>query len=393
VSGNPPGDTPAVSVIVPSYERRTLLCEAVASVLRQTFTDFELIVVDDGSSDGTREAMAGVDSRVRYVWQPNAGVAAARNRGLELARAATVAFLDSDNRWLPEHLDVLAELRRRHPGAVLASTCPKYVLGGREPVTDAKVVDLAGLVARYGVEATAIVGFISGVAADRKAIRAAGGFDERLRAGEDTDLWARMSLHGPTVTLQRETLVRGVSRDSLRRSARRSGQYLVATERAALNLAAAAEAADGPHAAALRAQGSGTAHLSRSFMALDSGDVSGFASELAAATRELAWLSTHPQFFAGRVRRHLPRADEPEARLSALTAAARHWPDPRGETARFLGLLAVGTALRAGRPVKAARLMARWLAVGGSARFAFAQRRRLLAVGREWWDHRKLDRA
>jgi glycosyltransferase involved in cell wall biosynthesis len=89
----------AVSVVIPTYQRRRFVVRAVESVLGQTVQDSEAIVVDEGSTDGTAEALAGLDPRVYHVWQENRGVSAARNAGIRLARAPIVAFLDSDDRW------------------------------------------------------------------------------------------------------------------------------------------------------------------------------------------------------------------------------------------------------------------------------------------------------
>jgi glycosyltransferase involved in cell wall biosynthesis len=125
------GRLPVVSVIVPTYQRRESVQRAVRSVLAQTFRDFELIVVDDGSRDGTRASLAALGDSITYIWQENRGVSAARNAGLERARGELVAFLDSDDRWLPEHLTVMVALLRRHPEAVLASSSRA---GGALPV-------------------------------------------------------------------------------------------------------------------------------------------------------------------------------------------------------------------------------------------------------------------
>src|ERR687897_810012 len=126
-------ETTCVSVILPTFQRRELASRALASVLAQTYDNFEVIVSDDGSTDGTAEAVASLrDPRIRYAWQPNQGVAAARNAGLRLARGATVAFLDSDDRWLPEHLEVVTAALDRHAEAVLASTCVWFRTSGRE---------------------------------------------------------------------------------------------------------------------------------------------------------------------------------------------------------------------------------------------------------------------
>ena len=110
-----------ISVIIPTYQRREYVARAVRSVLVQTFSDFELIVIDDGSTDGTDEALTGLDSRLRYQWQENGGPGAARNAGIALARGEIVAFLDSDNRWLPRHLAIVTDVLERHPEAVLVS--------------------------------------------------------------------------------------------------------------------------------------------------------------------------------------------------------------------------------------------------------------------------------
>jgi glycosyltransferase involved in cell wall biosynthesis len=108
--------------VIPTYQRRTLVAEALESVLAQTEPGFELIVVDDGSTDGTSEFLAGRyggDPRVRTIRQPNGGTAAARNRGLEEARAPWTAFLDSDDLWSPDHLERQLAFATARPDADL----------------------------------------------------------------------------------------------------------------------------------------------------------------------------------------------------------------------------------------------------------------------------------
>lgn len=96
---------PRVSVIIPTYNRREYVQEAIDSALAQTFTDYEIIVIDDGSTDGTSEALqARYGNRIHYEWQENQGESVARNRGIELARGEYIAFLDSDDLWHPEKL-------------------------------------------------------------------------------------------------------------------------------------------------------------------------------------------------------------------------------------------------------------------------------------------------
>lgn len=126
---------PAVSVIVPTYNRAALLPRALASITAQTFGDWEIILVDDGSTDGTATLAAGfarrLGDRFRYLWQPNAGASAARNTGIDAARGAFVAFLDSDDEFLPTKLERHLELFNLQPSLGLV-------------YADSAFVDLAG---------------------------------------------------------------------------------------------------------------------------------------------------------------------------------------------------------------------------------------------------------
>lgn len=100
---------PKVSVIIPAYNSERYIEEAIDSVLNQRFTDFELLVIDDGSTDGQREKImkyCNVDTRVRYIRQANQGVSAARNHGFNLSSGDLIAFLDSDDIWLPDNLSL-----------------------------------------------------------------------------------------------------------------------------------------------------------------------------------------------------------------------------------------------------------------------------------------------
>ena len=105
-----------VSVIVPTYNRAETIRAAIASVQRQTFADWELIVVDDGSTDGTASLIEGSDPRLVLIRQANQGVNAARNAAMLRARGRYIAFLDSDDEWLPHHLELSVAFFRAHPG-------------------------------------------------------------------------------------------------------------------------------------------------------------------------------------------------------------------------------------------------------------------------------------
>jgi len=106
---------PAVSIILPTYNRRETIRRSLESIRAQTFEDWELIVVDDGSEDGTADAIAGFDPRMRVVRQPNRGITGARNTGLRESKGDWIAFLDSDDEWLPHHLELLVGYLQRFP--------------------------------------------------------------------------------------------------------------------------------------------------------------------------------------------------------------------------------------------------------------------------------------
>ena len=111
-----------ISVIIPVFNTGMILKNTIESVLDQTFTDFELIIVDDGSTDSTTAGVLNcqTDRRIRIIHQENSGVAAARNRGIREARGRYIAFLDHDDLYLPEKLEVLKSLLDETADAVLA---------------------------------------------------------------------------------------------------------------------------------------------------------------------------------------------------------------------------------------------------------------------------------
>ena len=132
-------------------------------------------MVDDGSTDGTEEALRAFGPRLSYLWQENRGVSAARNAGLQLARGEIVAFLDSDDRWLPDHLETVVAMLEREPEAVLACTTPRFRIQGRSRLAEVEVVDALPFLF---VENW--IGYPSGTAVLRAHLNAVGGFDEEL---------------------------------------------------------------------------------------------------------------------------------------------------------------------------------------------------------------------
>lgn len=189
-----PSRSPRVSVIIPTYNRAPTLKRAIQSVLAQTYADFELLVVDDGSTDQTEDLVRRIgDPRIRFIAQPrNMGVAAARNRGLAESRGALIAFLDSDDLWAPRKLARQVALFERSPLRV------GLVYTGVETMDEAGVrsVDtprLRGDAFTALLHGNAIHGGGSNVMIRREAAEAAGGFDESLPAIEDYEYWLRIA--------------------------------------------------------------------------------------------------------------------------------------------------------------------------------------------------------
>lgn len=206
---------PKVSVIIPTYNRCELLREALASVCAQTYQDFEVIVVDDGSNDDTA-AVVQEFAGVRYVWQPRRGVSAARNRGVTLSEGEWVAFLDSDDLWQPGKLDRQIAFVTAQPEVQICQTEELWLRHGvrvnpqqkhRKPSGDIFAPSLA----RCLVSPSAVM-------LRRQLFEQVGGFDERLPACEDYDLWLRIAARLPVYLIDIPLVIkRGGHADQLSR--------------------------------------------------------------------------------------------------------------------------------------------------------------------------------
>lgn len=185
--------SPTVSVIIPTYNRARLVCRAVTSVLSQTFEDFELLVVDDASQDETEKVIAEFDDpRIRYLRQPvNRDVSAARNRGLREARGKFIAFLDSDDEWLPDKLEAQVSRFRELPESVGLVYSGSVIQYGN----DKEVVftpQCRGRVFEELLLKNITDTGSASVMIRRNVIRVVGFFDEAIPAMEDYDYWIRV---------------------------------------------------------------------------------------------------------------------------------------------------------------------------------------------------------
>lgn len=182
-----------ISVVIPGYNHARFLAQAIESVLDQSYPVREVIVVDDGSTDNTREIAAGFGDRIRYIYQDNSGPSRARNRGIREARYPWIALLDSDDWWLPEKIRLQTEALEREPGAVLVYSSVYWVRqDGTWELRRALPPNRLWPRLRYH---QCVLGSDSVVLVRRDALLEAGGFDETLIACEDWDLWVRLGVH------------------------------------------------------------------------------------------------------------------------------------------------------------------------------------------------------
>ncbi|MCB4458428.1 glycosyltransferase family 2 protein [Leisingera sp. McT4-56] len=188
---------PTVSVVIPTHNREHLICDALDSVQAQSFRDLEIIVVDDGSTDGTRQRVAqwseASELAVRYAGQPQSGGNAARNKGIGKARGRYVAFLDSDDLWHPDKLRKQVELLEARPGYGAAYTGlretdaesgavisePRHAYPEGDLLNDLLVSDVTAPTSAW--------------IARRALFQKAGGFDQGLMARQDWDMWIRLA--------------------------------------------------------------------------------------------------------------------------------------------------------------------------------------------------------
>ncbi len=195
-----------VSVIIPARDRAWCLPRALASVLAQRWRPAEIVVIDDGSLDSTRQVVRGFP-QVRYLYQPAAGVSRARNLGIERAGQPWIALLDSDDAWLPAKLARQWQALQRTP-RFLAHTDELWIRSGR-PLRQPRHLRLArggGWVFEKGLERCAISP--SSALFAKSLWREVGGFDERLPACEDYDFWLQITCRHPVLYVEEALLVK-----------------------------------------------------------------------------------------------------------------------------------------------------------------------------------------
>ena len=203
-----------VSVIIPTYNRGHLLAEAIDSVLSQTYNDLELIVVDDGSQDETKEIVSSYSSQVIYLYQKHRGVSAARNRGIEQAQGEYLSFLDSDDLWLKKKLNLQMEYLKSHPETLICYTDEIWIRKGVRVNPMKKHKKYSGMIFEHCLPLCIVSP--SSVLMHRHLLDEVGVFDETLEVCEDYDLWLRISARYPVQFIEKPLIVkRGGHEDQL----------------------------------------------------------------------------------------------------------------------------------------------------------------------------------
>jgi glycosyltransferase involved in cell wall biosynthesis len=217
---------PLVSVIIPTFNRAALVREAIDSVLAQDYPRLELIVVDDGSSDHTPEVVHACGAALTYIQQPHAGVSAARNQGVAASHGELLAFLDSDDLWLPGKVTGQVALFQQQPQVQACYTDEIWIRRGVRVNPRQIHQKQAGWIFLQSLPRCIISP--SSIMLRRTLWERLGGFDERLPACEDYDLWLRLTATVPVALLPERLIVkRGGHADQLSRCVPVLDQYRI----------------------------------------------------------------------------------------------------------------------------------------------------------------------
>jgi glycosyltransferase involved in cell wall biosynthesis len=212
---------PLVSVIIPAYQHGQCIVESVESVMAQTFRDFEVIVINDGSTDGTEEVLRPYveKNRIRYFHQENQGISATRNRGLSLATGEFVAFLDDDDVWPPDKLEWQVDALRNSTALVVGGLTSVFgTRGDRKAIVETSeysTIDTAKLFGGnpFGSPGQTLI--------RKSALLEIGGFDPTIWGADDHDVWIRLSRMGEIRRYERISLFYRVHESNTSRDSER----------------------------------------------------------------------------------------------------------------------------------------------------------------------------
>jgi glycosyltransferase involved in cell wall biosynthesis len=205
-----------VSVVIPTHNRGAMLREALESVLAQTLAPSEIVVVDDGSTDNTPEIATRFGNKIKYIYSPPRGVSHARNLGWRSAGSPWIAFLDSDDLWLPRKLERQLQCLAQDPGAAACYTDEIWIRNGKRVNPCKHHAKYSGWIFPHCLPRCIISP--SSVLVRREILEELGGFDEEMEVCEDYDLWLRLTARYQVVYLEEKLIVkRGGHPDQLSR--------------------------------------------------------------------------------------------------------------------------------------------------------------------------------
>lgn len=208
---------PSISVIIPTYNRCWILKEAIDSVLSQEYTNFEVIVVDDGSDDATAALLSSYGDDITIIYQENRGVSTARNVGILMAKGDYIAFLDSDDMWLPDKLSCQVDFFQSHPEAAICQTDEIWIRNGVRVNPKSRHKKPSGMIFEPSLQLCLVSP--SAVMIQKNLFEEIGLFNEAFPACEDYDLWLRIGLYYPIYLIGRKMVVkRGGHDDQLSRN-------------------------------------------------------------------------------------------------------------------------------------------------------------------------------
>ncbi len=195
-----------ISVVIPAYNAEETLCRAIDSVLSQTVPVAEIILIDDGSTDGTAQIVQKYGAAIRYFYYENAGLAVARNRGIDQAKFEWIAFLDADDEWLPHCIESHVKLHAQNPEIKWSHCRYEWVLDGSYltmPIPQGlqEEIRCKGTISHFDAELKGFQWGSCGFLIHRSVFDEVGKFDPAMRTGQDGDMWCRIALKYPRLAV------------------------------------------------------------------------------------------------------------------------------------------------------------------------------------------------